>query len=674
MDTGRNLLGDATSPYLLQHAENPVHWRQWGPEVLAEAKRRDCPILLSIGYAACHWCHVMAHESFENADTANRMNELFVNVKVDREERPDIDHIYMTALHAMGQQGGWPLTMFLDPDGRPMYGGTYWPPEPRWGRPSFRQILESVVAAWQTRRQKMEENGAALADHLAKLSSPSPGRALTPDDLTRVADGLFGAVDRVHGGIGGAPKFPNAPIFRFFWNEMFRRCDPKFGEAVRALLGAMSAGGIYDHLGGGYARYSTDAEWLVPHFEKMLYDNAQILELLALVHACWPDPVFAERARETVGWLMREMRVAEAFAASLDADQNGEEGAFYVWREEEIDAALGEMSAPFKAAYDVTPRGNWEGRTVLRRLAPRGSDEEESALANARAMLFALREQRPRPARDDKVLADWNGLTIAALARASVVFGEPQWFADARTAFYFIIRILKRRDSGLIHAWRAARPGARGLLDDYSSVARAAVALFEGSGYPGELDMARELAGDALDLFGDGEGGVYLTAADAADVPGARPRHAHDGATPSGVGLLLEVFVRLWHLTNEARWRSAADGLIRAFSGAPEGLGLSPLLLMGADMLERGGCVVIDGPLEDPLAQELAMVARRAPDPSLTVLPLDRRLWPIGPPRSDLPCAASPVAMLCQGQTCSLPVTTPEALEALLRERTEGRP
>ena len=255
---------------------------------------------------------------------------------------------------------------------------------------------------------------------------------------------------------------------------------------------------------------------------------------------------------------------------------------------------------------------------------------------------------------------------IAALARASAAFGEPQWLADARVAFDFIIRVLKGRNDELLHAWRAARPGARGMLDDYASVARAALALFEGSGHPGELEMAQQLAKGALDRFGDGAGGVYLTAADAADVPGARPRHAHDGATPSGVGLLLEVFVRLWHLTNEPRWRDAADGLIRAFSDAPEGVGGSPLLLMGADMLERGGSVVIDGPLEDPLAQELAMAARRAPDPSLTVLRLDRRLWPNGPPRGDLPPATSPVAMLCQGQTCSLPLATPEALAELL--------
>ena len=370
--------GQETSPYLLQHAGNPVHWRPWSADALAEAKRRDCPILLSIGYAACHWCHVMAHESFENAETARLMNELFVNIKVDREERPDIDHIYMTALHALGQQGGWPLTMFLSPDGKPMIGGTYWPPEPRYGRPSFRQVLQSIDNAWRTQRDQMEGRGLTLADHLAKLSELNAGPGVSPADLTRVGDALKSVVDPVHGGLRGAPKFPNAPIFRFFWNEMFRRGDPSFGEAVRAMLEAMNAGGIYDHLGGGYARYSTDEKWLVPHFEKMLYDNAQILELLALVHSLWPDPTFAERARETVGWLMREMRVGDAFAASLDADQDGEEGLFYVWDEDEIDAALGQAARAFKAAYDVTRGGNWEGRTVLRRIAPRGSPDEEA--------------------------------------------------------------------------------------------------------------------------------------------------------------------------------------------------------------------------------------------------------------------------------------------------------
>ena len=669
MDAGHNLLADETSPYLLQHAGNPVHWRPWSAEALAEAKRRDCPILLSIGYAACHWCHVMAHESFENVETARLMNELFVNIKVDREERPDIDHIYMTALHALGQQGGWPLTMFLTPDGKPMLGGTYWPPEPRYGRPSFRQVLDSIATAWRTRRNEMEQRGLVLADHLAKLSDLNAGRGVTPADLTRIGDALLGAVDPVHGGLRGAPKFPNAPVFRFFWNEMFRRREPAFGEAVRAMLEAMNAGGIYDHLGGGYARYSTDAEWLVPHFEKMLYDNAQILELLALVQSLWPDPTFADRARETVGWLMREMRVGDAFAASLDADQDGEEGLFYVWREDEIDAALGDAAARFKAAYDVTRSGNWEGQTVLRRIGPRGSPDDEAELAALRANLFAARKARPKPGRDDKVLADWNGLTIAALVRASAAFGEPAWLKTARAAFDFVSAHLRGNDGRLLHAWREGHPGARALIDDYASLARAALALFEASGEPRDLDAARSLAAEALDLFGDGAGGFYLTARDAADVPGARPRQAHDGATPSGVGLLAEAFVRLWHLTDETRWRGAAEALIRAVSGAPEGLGGSPLTLMSADMLERGGSVVIDGPLDDPRAQALADVALRAPDPSLTVLRLDRRLWPDGPPRANLPQAAEPIAMLCQGQTCSLPVTTPEALGDAIGER-----
>jgi uncharacterized protein len=669
MEAGRNRLAGETSPYLLQHAHNPVHWRPWGAAALAESKRRDCPILLSIGYAACHWCHVMAHESFEDAETANLMNELFVNIKVDREERPDIDHIYMSALHALGQQGGWPLTMFLSPDGEPMFGGTYWPPEPSYGRPSFRQILRSVDAAWRTRRDQMEQRGLALADHLAKLSDSSAGPGVAPADLTRIGDALLSAVDPVHGGLRGAPKFPNAPIFRFFWNEMFRRREPAFGEAVRAMLAAMNAGGIYDHLGGGYARYSTDAEWLVPHFEKMLYDNAQILELLALAHSVWPDPTFAERAGETVGWLEREMRVGDAFAASLDADQDGEEGLFYVWREDEIDAALGDSAARFKAAYDVTPEGNWEGRTVLRRMGPRGSPEEEAGLAASRAKLFARRERRPKPGRDDKVLADWNGLTVAALVRASAVFGEPAWLNKARATFDFVLTKLRAPDGRLLHAWRDGHPGARALLDDYASMARAALILFEASGEPRDLEAARRLATEALDLFGDGAGGVYLTAKDAADVPGARPRQTHDGATPSGVGLLAETFVRLWHLTDEPRWREAAEGLIRAVSGAPEGLGGSPLTLMSADMLMRGGSVAVDGPLDSPAARALAAAALRGPDPSLTVLRLDRSLWPAGPPRADLPQAAEPIAMLCQGQTCSLPVKTPEALEALMKAK-----
>src|SRR5271165_717210 len=389
-----NRLGAETSPYLLQHAENPVDWRPWGAEALAEAAAGNRPILLSIGYAACHWCHVMARESFEDADTAALMNRYFVPIKVDREERPDIDSLYMNALHALGEQGGWPLTMFAAPDGSPFWGGTYFPPEPRWGRPSFRQVLAGISEAYHTDHEMVAKNTTALRQVLARMSSVNPGDLPMPVHLDTVAAALLRLNDPEHGGLRGAPKFPNPPIFRFLWQNAFRTGTAEGQEALHLMLQRMSQGGIYDHLGGGYARYSTDAIWLVPHFEKMLYDNAQLLELLALAHAHRPDPLYAQRAEETVGWMVRDMTAERmpgraAFAASEDADSEGEEGRFYVWTETEVDALLGDASTAFKRAYDVTPGGNWEGHTILRRITPGGSAEEEAALERSRAVLFA---------------------------------------------------------------------------------------------------------------------------------------------------------------------------------------------------------------------------------------------------------------------------------------------
>jgi uncharacterized protein len=654
-----NLLGDQSSPYLLQHAHNPVHWRPWGLDALAEARRRDCPIVLSIGYAACHWCHVMAHESFEDPETAARMNAGFVNIKVDREERPDIDHHYMAALHALGEQGGWPLTMFLSPDGTPLYGGTYWPPTPRFGRPSFMQVLQAIENAWRTKREKLLEQGQALMAHLAEQAAPRPAGEIGPDDLTLVGESFLRLLDPVNGGIGRAPKFPNAPIFRFLANEFFRRRDPRMRAAVRTLLDALCAGGIYDHLGGGFARYSTDAEWHVPHFEKMLYDNAQILELLALANAETPSPIYEARARETFAWLMREMRVGDAFASSQDADQAGEEGLFYVWDAEEIDALLGADSVAFKAAYDVQRGGNWEGRNVLRRVTPPGDPADEQRLQDARARLFAAREARPKPPLDDKVLADWNGLMISALARASAVFAAPEFLAAARAAFAFVWTRLRDARGRLAHSWRADRVGASGMLDDYAALARAALALFEATGEPFYLDAATSTTREGQALFGAADGGLYLTAEDASDAPAVRPRIANDGATPSGVGLIAEVFVALHHLTDEAIWRESAERLIRAFAGAgPQELMQSPLLLAAADMLERGGCVAVEGPLDDPLALALAKTALAAPDPAVKVLRLDRALWTSGVPGGRPAPPSTPAAMFCRGQTCGLPATT----------------
>ena len=383
MAAAENLLRLQTSPYLLQHADNPVHWRPWGPDALAEARATNRPILLSIGYAACHWCHVMAHESFENPETAALMNSLYVNIKVDREERPDIDALYMSALHALGEQGGWPLTMFLTPDGDPFWGGTYFPPEPRWGRPSFHQVLNGVAEAYHGQADAIRQNVTSLRQTLAATSATHPGASPQPEMLDHAAASLLRVTDPMQGGLQGAPKFPNPSIFRFLWQNAFRTGQRPGIDATRLLLTRMSQGGIYDHLGGGYSRYSTDAEWLVPHFEKMLYDNAQLLELLAFAHAEKPDPLYAERAAETVGWMVRDMTAETvnglaAFAASEDADSDGEEGRFYVWTESEIDALLGADSPPFRAAYDVHARGNWEGNTILRRMTPPGDDRSRT--------------------------------------------------------------------------------------------------------------------------------------------------------------------------------------------------------------------------------------------------------------------------------------------------------
>ena len=663
-----NLLRHETSPYLLQHAENPVHWRPWGAAALEEARTANKPILLSIGYAACHWCHVMAHESFEDPDTAALMNERFINIKVDREERPDIDHLYMSALHALGEQGGWPLTMFIAPDGAPFWGGTYFPPEPRWGRPSFRQVLQGVSEAYRTDHEMVAKNTGALRQVLARMSAASLGDLPTPIHLDAVATALLRLNDPENGGLRGAPKFPNPPIFRFLWQNAFRIGAPDGQEALHLMLQRMSHGGIYDHLGGGYARYSTDAVWLVPHFEKMLYDNAQLLELLALAHAHRPDPLYAARAKETVGWMTRDMTAAgAAFAASEDADSEGEEGKFYVWTEAEVDSLLGDASAAFKRAYDVTAGGNWEGHTILRRMTPRGSADEEAALARSRAVLFEARAKRVRPGRDDKVLADWNGLAIAALARAAVVFGHPEWLARANAAQDFILAEMSTPDGRVQHAWRLGRVTAAGLLDDQASMARASLALLEATGDEQRLAQAIRLA-EATQAFADGQGGYYTTAEDATDVPLARPRTAADNATPAGNGLLAEVFARLWHLTGDTGWRDRAEALLRAFTGNPDQLAAMPTLLAAADMLEEGAAVVIAG---EP-ARELVAAALGTADPAVAMLRAAGfdALPASHPAYGKSAGTEGAVAYVCRRQVCGLPITDAGALTAALSARS----
>ncbi len=671
-----NLLGRETSPYLLQHAANPVHWRPWGRAALDEARAADKPILVSIGYAACHWCHVMAHESFEDPDTAALMNSLFVNIKIDREERPDIDHIYMAALHALGEQGGWPLTMFTTPDGTPFWGGTYFPPEPRWGRPSFRQVLQGAANAYQTGAEAVTRNTRALSQHLAALSQVSSGDAPGPAQLDAVASAYLNMTDPEHGGLRGAPKFPNPPIYRLLWQNAFRIGDAAGQDALHLMLERMSQGGIYDHLGGGYARYSTDAIWLVPHFEKMLYDNAQLLDLLALAHAHDPNPLYAQRAAETVGWLQRDMTARRidgkaAFAASEDADSEGEEGRFQVWTEAEIDALLGAAAPAFKQAYDVTAAGNWEGRTILRRVTRPGTAENELELARCRDVLFQAREQRTRPGWDDKVLADWNGLTIAALVRAATVFGQPGWLARAREAFDFVMTHMQAGHGGVAHAWRLGRVTAPGLLDDQAAMARAALALYQATGEAALLAAAIRLADVARGAFGDAAGGFYTTAADAADVPLVRPRSAADNATPSGAGLMAEVLARLYHLTGDPDWRARAAAVLAAFAGQPDQLSGMPTLLAAADLLEAATSVVIAGAPDDPAAQPLLRVALSAADPAVVVLRADGAapLPASHPAFGKTAVAGQAAAFVCRGNVCGLPITGAAALAEALASR-----
>jgi len=665
----RNRLSEATSPYLLQHADNPVHWQPWDEEALAAAKAQDKPILLSIGYAACHWCHVMAHESFENPAIAALMNEHFVNIKVDREERPDLDQLYQHALALLGQQGGWPLTMFLTPDGEPFWGGTYFPPEARYGRPGFAEVLETVARIWREDRERVTSNTTALKDALTRLATPADPAELTPAFVAETARRLVQAFDTIHGGFAGAPKFPQAPLLHFLWRQALASTDQAIRQAVLHTLANICQGGIYDHLGGGFARYSVDGLWLVPHFEKMLYDNAQLIALLSDTWADTQNPLFAARVRESIGWLEREMLVGDAFASSLDADSEGEEGKFYVWDAAEIDRLLGDDARAFRLAYGVTDAGNWEGKTVLNRLhqLTLGPPEEEARLRASADVLLAAREQRVRPGRDDKVLADWNGLTIGALARASAVFDRPEWLERAEAAFDFVCAHMTDGDR-LAHSWRAGRRLDLAFLDDYAQMAAAALALFEHTARPDYLRRAREWVARLDADYLDPAGGYYLVAKDATDVL-VRPKHAQDGPTPAGNGTMVAVLARLHAMTGRDDYRTRAEQVLETFSGeARRNPAVHATLLSSYGLLAHSVQVVLIGTPDDAALGELRRTALGAPTPDpivLTVAP-GTELAASHPAAGKDAVHGRPTAYVCPGRTCLPPVTSPDQLREQL--------
>ena len=603
-----NALGGETSPYLLQHKDNPVHWQPWGPPALAAAKAEDKPILLSIGYAACHWCHVMAHESFEDPAVAQLMNALFVCIKVDREERPDLDAIYMQAVHAMGEQGGWPLTMFLTPDAEPFWGGTYFPPTARFGRPGFPDVLKAIAAAYRDKRAQITQNVASLTTALARLAEPAGGAGVPLALVDQAALRLVQEVDRIEGGIGDAPKFPQVPVFALLWRGWKRLKTAALKDAVIVTLDHIAQGGIYDHLGGGFSRYSVDRHWLAPHFEKMLYDNALLVELLTSAWQETRSPLYEARVAETLEWVEREMRLPDGgFSSSLDADSEHEEGKFYVWSEAEIDQLLGSRARRFKEIYDVSAGGNWEGKVILNRLhhLAFGEAAGEAELAACRAILYRAREERVRPGLDDKVLADWNGLMIAALAAAGMGFDRADWIDLAEDGFAFIADALGEGDGRLAHAWREGKRAHRAILDDYANMSRAALLLHEATGEADYLAAARRWVAVCDKHYRDPRGGYFFTADDAEALL-VRTKQAYDQPNPAGNGTLVEVLARLYYLTGEDSFRARAEEMLAAFAGeAQRNLFGLATLLNGAELSAHALQVVVVGERAAPETQAL---------------------------------------------------------------------
>ena len=675
MTVEKNQLGRETSPYLLQHQHNPVHWQAWSAETLALARQTQRPVLLSVGYAACHWCHVMAHESFENAEIAALMNEYFVNVKVDREERPDIDYLYQQALMMMlGRSGGWPLTMFLTPDGQPFWGGTYFPPVARGGRPGFAEVLKTIAEAWGARADSIEHNVKEISAGLAGLAETAPGEPISPELVETICEQLEQRLDRVHGGFGAAPKFPQAPSLDFLWRRWKQTGRNSLRQGVVLTLDHISKGGVYDHLGGGFARYSTDNRWLAPHFEKMLYDNAQLIELLTEV---WQDErreIYRLRVSETIEWAAREMRApGGGFASSLDADTEGEEGRFYIWSQAEIDDALGPRAPFFERAYGVSRAGNWEhGKSILNRL---GSielldEDAEAALARDRAVLFSLRETRASPGCDDKVLADWNGLMIAAIAKAACVFEREDWLAIAIAAFDFVKGAMTDVDGRLLHSWREGRARHMAVLDDYAAMCRAALALHEATGAPSCLESARVWVEHVELHYHDRNGGYFFTADDA-DTLIARVKIAEDSALPSGNGMMLQVLAQLYHLTGESFYRERAEEIVNTFSGTIRQriLGFSSLL-NGMEMLRDGLQIIVIGQADgaDTAALKRLIYGVSRPGRVFSVIAPGTALPRTHPAFDKTALDGRATAYVCRGMVCSLPIVEPEALAAALRE------
>ena len=667
-----NLLPDEGSPYLRQHGDNPVHWRPWSPAALAEAVRLDRPILLSVGYAACHWCHVMAHESFENAEVAEVMNRLFVNIKVDREERPDIDQIYMAALASMGEQGGWPLTMFLTPDAKPFWGGTYFPRQARYGRPGFIQVLNAVDAAWRGKRASILQSAGELAQHVGKrLSGSSPRSDISTDTARTLASGIYDMIDHELGGLRGAPKFPNAPLMQTLWLSWLRSSNEQHRDAVTESMAHMLSGGIYDHVGGGLARYSTDAQWLVPHFEKMLYDNAQLIRQANWTYAATGNELFRVRIEGTVDWLLREMRLPDGtFASSLDADSEGEEGLFYTWTEAKIADVLCDDSSIFFRYFTITKPDAWEGDPIIHQSTAQSAQavEDRTLVSGLTARLLAAREQRIRPGRDDKALTDWNGLAIVALAEAGRSLGRNDWVAAAASAFSAILASATP-EGRLPHSSFGEKRLYPALSSDYATMINAAISLFEATRNAQYLEHGDHFVRMLETWHTDADKtGHYLTASDSADVP-MRIRGDIDEAISSATSQIIEALVRLANITGNIELQQRAWTIAEHAAGRIQSQQYGQAGIVNACVLalEPSKLIVV----EDPAQPVLVSVANRNPDPRRVdiFVALGEDATQAKLPGDILPDTKKAGAYLCTGLICLPVISDPTKLEEALRRR-----
>ena len=669
-----NHLANQNSPYLVQHASNPVDWYPWGPEALEKARREDKPIFLSIGYAACHWCHVMAHESFEDPEIATILQSGYISIKVDREERPDLDSIYMAAVVSLTGQGGWPMTVFLTPDLEPFYGGTYFPPERRHGLPSFKELLLFLTEAWQDRRAEITSSAQQISLHLKQRSDQGEASGtLNPDVLETATNSLVANYDTKHGGWGAAPKFPQPMSIEFLLRRHLAGQPEALKPALHALR-AMSLGGMYDVVGGGFSRYSTDNAWLVPHFEKMLYDNAQLVRVYLHAWQISREPFFRQVVEETLGFVAREMLSPQGgFYSSLDADSEGEEGKFYVWSLDELHRTLGDDSPFFESAYGITSQGNWEGKLVLQRAVDDNTlasqfgltpEQVVDRLKDCHARLLQIRGKRIRPGTDDKVLTAWNGLMLSAFSEAGRAFDNTSYLEIASRNADFLLNSL-RQEGKLRRTWRLGQTGQEVFLEDYAALILGLLELYQSDFNLRWFTEACQLAVEMLDRFSDPAGGFFDTAREAEELL-TRPKDLQDNATPSGNALAAEALLRLAALTEASDWRQAAEKTLDLVADmAPRYPTAFGRWLSAADFaLGKVDQVAMLGDPEDERTQALINVLRNIYHPNMVVAASSY------PPPKGAPALLAgrplldrqPTAYVCQGFVCLRPVTQPDEL------------